>query len=129
MREGSTMSTGTKGAIIAYTRTLGVELAHKGIRVNAIAPGWVAVEGHFKAMPDMSEDAYYEAAKKVIPVERVGRPLDIAKLTVFLCSDDAEFIVGQSIIADGGTTALMSIFTDFRSEMTARYGIGYLPVV
>jgi hypothetical protein len=53
--------------------------------------------------------------------------LDIAKLAVFLCSEDSEFIVGQTIIADGGTTSLMSLKADFRAEMTARFGTGYVP--
>ena len=45
---------GTKGAIIAYTRSLGVELAHKNIRVNAIAPGWITVENYAKALPGLT---------------------------------------------------------------------------
>lgn len=119
----------TKGAIIAYTRTLGVELAYRRVRINAIAPGWVTVEGHFKAQQGLTPEAYEAAAQAMIPVARSGRPLDIAKLAVFLCSDDAEFIVGQTIIADGGTTSLMSLMTDFRSESRARFGLGYVPGV
>jgi NAD(P)-dependent dehydrogenase (short-subunit alcohol dehydrogenase family) len=119
----------TKGAIIAYTRALAVELAHKGIRVNAIAPGWVTVENHFKGLPGVTEQEYNATAEKMIPVARAGRPLDIARLAVFLCSSDAEYIVGQTIVADGGTTALMSLMTDFRTESTARFGIGYVPGV
>jgi NAD(P)-dependent dehydrogenase (short-subunit alcohol dehydrogenase family) len=119
----------TKGAIIAYTRTLGIEMAWKGVRFNAIAPGWVTVEGHFKALSGITPEEYEAAAQKMIPVARSGRPLDIAKLAVFLSSDDAEFIVGQTIIADGGTTSLMSLMTDFRTESTARFGIGYVPGV
>jgi hypothetical protein len=46
---------------------------------------------------------------------------------VFLCSDDAEFIIGQTIIADGGTTALMSLVSDFRKESANRFGKGYIP--
>jgi NAD(P)-dependent dehydrogenase (short-subunit alcohol dehydrogenase family) len=116
----------TKGAIIAYTRTLGIELAHKGIRFNAIAPGWISVENHRKAMPGATEEEYCATAARMIPVGRAGRPLDIAHLAVFLCSSDAEFIVGQTIIADGGTTALMSLTPDFRNESTARFGVGYV---
>ena len=116
----------TKGAIIAYTRTLGVELAHRGIRVNAIAPGTVRVEGHFKALQGITEEEYEATAQKMLPVARSGKPLDIAKLAVFLCSDEAEFIIGQTIIADGGTTALMSLMTDFRTESSARFGTGYV---
>jgi hypothetical protein len=62
-----------------------------------------------------------------VPVARYGVPLDIAKLAVFLCSEDSGFIVGQTIVADGGTTALMSLISDFRNASTARFGIGYVP--
>jgi NAD(P)-dependent dehydrogenase (short-subunit alcohol dehydrogenase family) len=120
---------GTKGAIIAYTRTLGIEMAWKGIRINAIAPGWVTVDGHFKAQPHITPEGYEDAARKIIPAARSGRPLDIAKLAVFLSSNAAEFIIGQTIIADGGTTALMSLMTDFRTESTAKFGTGYVPGV
>ncbi len=120
---------GTKGAIIAQTRTLGIELAHKGIRVNAIAPGWVTVENYYRAIPGFNEEDARESAKSAVPVGRAGTPLDIARLAVFLCSDDAEFIIGQTIVADGGTSALMSLISDFRNESTNRFGTGYVPGV
>ena len=118
---------GTKGAIIAYTRALAIELAHQGIRVNAIAPGCVLVENYHQVIPDYSEAEAREAAKTSIPVGRAGTPLDVAKLAVFLCGEDAGYIVGQTIVADGGTVALMSLVPDFRTEMRARFGKGYVP--
>ena len=120
---------GTKGAIIAYTRALAVELAHQGIRVNAIAPGCIPVENYQKVVADYDAEATDQWAKNAIPVGRVGTPLEIAKLAAFLCSDDAGFIVGQTFVADGGTTSLMSLASDFRSESKSRFGIGYLPGV
>jgi NAD(P)-dependent dehydrogenase (short-subunit alcohol dehydrogenase family) len=117
----------TKGAIIACTRTLAVELAHQGVRVNAIAPGWVNVENYFKAIPGFNLDDAAKAAYKSVPVARAGTPLDIAKLAAFLCSDESGFIVGQTITADGGTTALMSLMSDFRKESSATFGKGYVP--
>jgi NAD(P)-dependent dehydrogenase (short-subunit alcohol dehydrogenase family) len=120
---------GSKGAIIAYTRTLAVELAHKGIRINAIAPGCIPVENYSKVLEGYDPVAGAEWAKNAIPVGRPGTPLEIGKLAVFLCSDDAGFIVGQTIVADGGTTSLMSLISDFRNESSARFGIGYLPGV
>ena len=120
---------GTKGAIIAYTRALAVELAHKGIRVNAIAPGWVTVENYYKAIPGFNEADAAKDAKSALPLARAGRPLDIARLAVFLCSEDADFIVGQTIVADGGSTSLMSLMTDFRTRSKSRFGTGYVPGV
>jgi 3-oxoacyl-[acyl-carrier protein] reductase len=120
---------GTKGAIIAYTRALAVELGHKGVRVNAIAPGWVNVENYFKVLPGFDLEKARESAKTAVPIARPGEPLDIARLAVFLCSPDSGYIVGQTIVADGGTTSLMSLISDFRNESTAHFGVGYLPGV
>jgi len=117
----------TKGAIVAYTRALAVELAYKGIRVNAIAPGWVTVENYYKAVPGFSEQQAEETARKMIPAARTGKPVEIAKLAAFLCSKDADYIVGQTIVADGGTTVLMSLISDFRAESANRFGMGYVP--
>jgi NAD(P)-dependent dehydrogenase (short-subunit alcohol dehydrogenase family) len=119
----------TKGAIIAFTRSLAVELAHQGVRVNAIAPGWVNVDNYFKAIPGFNLEDAAKSAHKAVPVARAGTPLDIARLAAFLCSDESSFIVGQTLVADGGTTALMSLMTDFRTESTATFGRGYVPGV
>jgi NAD(P)-dependent dehydrogenase (short-subunit alcohol dehydrogenase family) len=117
---------GTKGAILAYTRALAVELAWRGIRVNAIAPGWITVDNYYSALPGFNiKDAKKDASEKV-PVARYGLPEDIAKIAVFLCSDDAGYIVGQTIVADGGTSTLISLLSDFRNESSARFGERYL---
>jgi NAD(P)-dependent dehydrogenase (short-subunit alcohol dehydrogenase family) len=120
---------GTKGAIIAQTRTLAVELAHRGIRVNAIAPGWVTVENYYNAIPGFNENDARQVAADKVPLGRSGEKREIARLAVFLCSDDAVFIVGQTIVADGGTTSLMSLISDFRNPSSASFGKGYVPGV
>lgn len=116
----------TKGAIIAYTRALGVEIAHKGVRVNAIAPGWVTVESYYDAIPGFNEEDARKAAADKVPLGRSGEKAEIAKLAVFLCSDDAGYIVGQTIVADGGTSSLMSLISDFRNPSSARFGAEYI---
>jgi 3-oxoacyl-[acyl-carrier protein] reductase len=120
---------GTKGAIIAHTRSLAVELAHKGVRINAIAPGWVTVENYYKNIPGFNDAEAAKAASEKVPLGRSGDKNEIAKLAAFLCSDDSGYIVGQTIIADGGTSALMSLISDFRSQSTATFGKGYVPGV
>jgi NAD(P)-dependent dehydrogenase (short-subunit alcohol dehydrogenase family) len=116
----------TKGAIVAYTRALGIELAHRGVRVNAIAPGWIEVENHALANPGHTREAAKAAAGARIPVGHYGLPVDVARLAVFLCSDASGYIVGQTFVIDGGTTSLMSLVTDFRAESGARFGERYL---
>jgi NAD(P)-dependent dehydrogenase (short-subunit alcohol dehydrogenase family) len=73
-------------------------MAQYGINVNAVAPGPIDVG-------DMAADSeVYQQTVRTIPVGRMGRPADIAKLVAFLVSDEASFITGQCIIADGGYT-------------------------
>ena len=117
----------TKGAIIACTRALAVELGYRGIRVNAIAPGWITVDAYAMAIPGFNLKQAAEDAQNKVPVARYGIPLDVAKMAVFLCSEDAGFITGQTMVVDGGTTALMSLISDFRTESAARFGKGYMP--
>jgi NAD(P)-dependent dehydrogenase (short-subunit alcohol dehydrogenase family) len=119
----------TKGAIIAFTRAIAVELAHRKVRVNAIAPGWVTVENYAKAIPNYDPEEEARAASQMIPAARAGSPADVAKLAAFLCSDDAGFIVGQTIASDGGSSVLASLKPDFRTETPARWGAGYVPGV
>lgn len=117
----------TKGAIIAFTRSLAVELAHQRVRVNAIAPGWITVENYYKAIPGFNEEQARQDAASSVPVARYGLPIDVALLAAFLCSDESTFLVGQTVTLDGGTTALMSLISNFRDASSARFGASYLP--
>ena len=94
---GQTNYAASKGAVNSFTRALAVELAGRGVTVNAIAPGFIET--------DMSEAIRNKAGdmiKKIIPMKRVGTPEDIAKVAVFLASDEAAYMTGQVLTVDGG---------------------------
>jgi glucose 1-dehydrogenase/3-oxoacyl-[acyl-carrier protein] reductase len=93
----------SKGAIAAFTRELAIELAPLHVRVNAIGPGAIEVPRYFT--PTYDRDVLAQS----IPWGRVGVPDDIAKVASFLVSDAADFITGQVIYVDGGTTAKMAL--------------------
>jgi len=116
---------GTKGAIVSYTRELSLELIQRGIRVNCLAPGWVAVENQRDALgPDFDWD---EAAKGV-PAGFVSNPTDMARICMFLASEDSRYIIGQTIIADGGQLAIMPMTGDFRQPRDdIQWGAPYVP--
>lgn len=93
--------TAAKGGIFALTHALAISLAGK-VRVNSISPGWIDTAYHV-----------YDGADAVQqPVGRVGNPLDIANMVLFLCSDKAGFITGENICIDGGMTKLMIYHDD-----------------
>ena len=93
--------TAAKGGISALTHALAVSLAGK-VRVNSISPGWI----------DTTYQVYDGADAVQQPVGRVGNPLDIANMVLFLCSDKAGFITGENICIDGGMTKLMIYHDD-----------------
>lgn len=88
----------SKAAIAGFTKSLALEVAQHGINVNAVAPGPIDV-GDMAANMEI-----YQQIIKAIPVGRMGLPIDIANLVVFLVSDESNFITGQCIVSDGGYT-------------------------
>jgi len=93
----------TKGAVEALARTLAVELAPQGIRVNTIAPGFVRtpmLQPHLDAI-----EGYEESLNAKTPLGRIGEPEEIAELAELLLSDRAAYVNGTTIVADGGWIA------------------------
>jgi NAD(P)-dependent dehydrogenase (short-subunit alcohol dehydrogenase family) len=88
----------SKGAVIAFTRSLALELAPHQISVNAIAPGIVVTEG----VAHLADPTAAAATARGVPMGRLGRPEDVAGLVVALCSSLADYITGQVIAVDGG---------------------------
>jgi 3-oxoacyl-[acyl-carrier protein] reductase len=94
---GQTNYAASKGAINSFTRALAVELASRNVTVNAIAPGFIET--------DMSAAVRSKAGdliKKFIPMKRLGLPQDIARVALFLASEDSSYLTGQVITVDGG---------------------------
>lgn len=94
--------TAAKGGIAALTHALAVSLAGK-VRVNAISPGWIDTDYTVYQGPDAAQH----------PAGRVGHPLDIAHMVLYLCSDKAGFLTGENICIDGGMTRQMIYHNDF----------------
>ena len=105
----------SKAGILGLTRAAALELAPMGIRVNAIAPGAIMTPGAISgAIPEQkkvtgptAEDVakvrrLIERFGQTVPIGRIGQPRDIAKIALFLASDDSAYVTGQMIVADGG---------------------------
>jgi NAD(P)-dependent dehydrogenase (short-subunit alcohol dehydrogenase family) len=94
--------TAAKGGVLSMTRTLAIEHAQYQIRCNCIFPG--AIKSGFGG-PGPRTPEYLEAVAKAIPLGRWGEPEDVAKMALFLASDDSSWITGQFFVVDGGFTA------------------------
>lgn len=101
--------TAAKGGISALTHALAVSLAGK-VRVNSISPGWIDTDYTVYEGPD----AYQQ------PAGRVGNPMDIANMVLYLCSDKAGFITGENICIDGGMTRQMIYHNEFGWKLQGR---------
>lgn len=91
---GQTNYSAAKGALIGATKALAQETASRNVTVNAIAPGFIE--------SDMTKDLPQEELKKLVPMNRFGRPEEVAALVGFLCSDESGYITGEVININGG---------------------------
>ena len=98
---GLTYYAAAKAAMVNLTKTLAWEWAPHGVRVNAIAPGWIETEMNELARQDPS---YYESIRSMIPLGRWGQAEDVAELAVYMASDRASFMTGSVVVLDGGQT-------------------------
>lgn len=91
----------SKSAVIGLVRALAVEFGSAGVRVNAIAPGFIRTAQSLDEVHSMGEDGLADVVD-AIPLRRVGEPVDVADVAYFLASDAARYVTGQVIVVDGG---------------------------
>lgn len=97
----------TKAAILGFTKGLAAEVVDKGIRVNAILPGYIMtpmVEGIAKDSDSSNPDSVVEGIAKGIPMKRLGTIEELGELAAFLASNESSYLTGQSYVIDGGST-------------------------
>ena len=105
---GASAYAAAKAAVLHLTRVQAVELGPRGIRVNAIAPGWIRTPMADDEMQMIMQrdgvdlDAAYSIVTRHLPLRRAAEPEEIAGIVAFLASSDASFITGATIVADGG---------------------------
>lgn len=100
---GTAVYASSKAALSAYSRTAAIELAPRNIRVNTIAPAMTETEIFHKAGAAFTEDMI-AFTKNKMPFKRYGKPVEVARLAVFLASDDASFISGSEYVIDGAVS-------------------------
>ena len=97
----------TKAAILGFTKGLAAEVVDKGIRVNAILPGYIMtpmVEGIAKDSDSSNPNFVVEGIAKGIPMKRLGTIEELGELAAFLASNESSYLTGQSYVIDGGST-------------------------
>jgi 3-oxoacyl-[acyl-carrier protein] reductase len=97
---GQTNYAASKGALLAFTRALAAEVGRKNIRVNAVVPGFIETDMSAR-VPRQIKQSNLEH----IVLKRFGQPAEVAAAVTFLASADAAYIMGQSLVVDGGLTA------------------------
>lgn len=92
----------SKAGVLLLTKTMAIELAEYGIRVNCVSPGWIATDLTTESGLDPVLAATY---LEKIPLRRAGQPEEVANVFAFLASDEASFVTGESVVVDGGQLA------------------------
>jgi NAD(P)-dependent dehydrogenase (short-subunit alcohol dehydrogenase family) len=96
----------SKHGVIGLTRTAALEYATRGIRVNAVCPGWIETPMVMDDGPAPASDPdVYAALAGIVPMKRLGLPIEVGQAAAWLCSDAASFVTGHPLLIDGGVAA------------------------
>ncbi|ABC30460.1 short-chain alcohol dehydrogenase-like protein [Hahella chejuensis KCTC 2396] len=99
----SSVYAASKAALISLSRTLSGELHHKGIRVNTLSPGPTYTDAFQKfGLSEEKQQELIEEVQELVPLKRMGTPLELAKAAVFLASDESAYMLGSELLVDGG---------------------------
>ncbi len=120
-----------KAGVVSLTQTLATELAPFGVNVNAISPGPITTEFHDTVMPQraatlgITREAMEERVRASIPLQRWGKPEDVARVALFLASDQSEWITGQNLIVAGGlagvsATPSKQVVRDWQTQKSSK---------
>ncbi len=94
----------SKHGLIGLTSSVSAELAPQGIRVNLVCPGFIDTPMHRRGRAILGDELYDKGVLPSVHLRRAGRPEEIARSIVFLCSDEASYITGTTLTPDGGFT-------------------------
>lgn len=105
--EQSSVYAASKAGLISLARTLSAELKHREIRVNVLSPGPTLTDAFDKfGLPPEEQSALVEQVKQLVPLNRLGTPLEIANAALFLASDESSYMLGTELLIDGGVSNL-----------------------
>jgi meso-butanediol dehydrogenase/(S,S)-butanediol dehydrogenase/diacetyl reductase len=110
--EGGAAYSTSKAALVMLTKSLALDYGPRGVRVNAVCPGWVRTEMGDRSMEKLAaarglnRDEAYALASSHVPLRREGKPEEIASACLFLVSDEASFVTGTTLVVDGGATVV-----------------------
>lgn len=100
-KRGQASYSAAKAAIVGFTKTLALEVAHRGVTVNAVAPGLIGTAMTAGIIKALEKDPVRDI-KKIVPAGYAGTPEDVGSLIAYLCSDEARYITGALMVIDGG---------------------------
>ncbi len=116
---GGAAYTVSKAGLVMLTKQLALEYGPRGVRANAVCPGWVRTEMGDRAMDylgkehGLSRDEAYELTARYVPLRRVATPEEIAAACLFLASDEASYVTGETLVVDGGAMTVDVAMVDW----------------